>query len=126
MARYVDGFVVPVKKDRLDDYRKMAKVASKVWRELGAIEYLEAVADDVSVGKRTSFPRSVKLQDDEVVVFAFITYKSRAQRDKINKAVMEDPRMQAFVEAGAAAMPFDGKRMFWGGFKSLVEDGFAK
>ncbi len=123
MGRYVDGFVVPVKKDRLDEYKKLAKLASQVWRDHGALEYLEAVADDVDVGKRTSFPRSVKLKDDEVVIFAFITYKSRAQRDKVNKAVMADPRFADMLEN--KDLPMDGKRMFWGGFKGLVEAGFA-
>ncbi len=121
MSRYVDGFVLPVKKDRVDEYKKLAKLASKVWREYGALEYLEAVAVDAPYGKRTSFPRSVKLQDDEVVIFAFITYKSRAQRDKINKAVMADPRIASMIDT--KDMPMDGKRMFWGGFKSIVEAG---
>lgn len=119
MARYVDGFVTPVKKDRLDEYRKLARRAGKVWRDHGALEYVECVADDVAAGKRTSFPRSVKLKDDEVVVFSWITYKSRAQRDRILKKVMEDPRLADMMDP--AAMPFDGKRMFWGGFKPLVE-----
>ena len=119
MARYVDGFVTPVKKERLDEYRRLARRAGKVWREHGALEYVECVADDVAPGKRTSFPRSVKLQEDEVVVFSWITYKTRAQRDRILKKVMEDPRLADMMDP--TGMPFDAKRMFWGGFRSLVE-----
>ncbi len=119
MARYVDGFVVPVNKDRLDEYRRIARKAGKIWREYGALEYVECVADDVDPGKVTSFPRSVKLKPDEVVVFSWITYKTRAQRDRILKQVMEDPRVKDMVDPNN--MPFDGKRMFWGGFKTLVE-----
>ena len=115
---YVDGFVVPVPKSQLAAYRTMARKAGKVWREHGAIDYHECVADDVTVGKRTSFPRSVKLQPGEVVVFSYIVYKSRRDRDRINKAVMTDPRLQSMMDP--KKMPFDGKRMFWGGFKSLV------
>lgn len=119
MARYVEGFVIPVKKDRLEDYKKLARLASKIWMEYGAINYVETVADDVSWGKRTSFPRSVKLKEDEVVIFAYIGYKSRAQRDSIMKKVMADPRL-AHMEH-AKDLPFDAKRMIWGGFKTFVE-----
>ena len=115
---YVDGFVVPVPKAQLGAYRAMARKAGRVWREHGAIDYHECVADDVTVGKRTSFPRSVKLQAGEVVVFSYIVYKSRRDRDRINQAVMADPRLKSMMDP--KQMPFDGKRMFWGGFKSLV------
>lgn len=115
---YVDGFVAPVPKDRLDDYVKMARLARKVWLEYGALDYHEAVADDVAVGKLTSFPRSVKLKPDEVVVFAYIVYKSRKQRDSIMAKVMADPRM---ANMDPKTMPFDAKRMFYGGFKTLVK-----
>lgn len=115
---YVDGFVVAVPQARLDDYRRLARKAGKIWMEYGALEYHECVADDVEKGKLTSFPRSVKLKDDEVVVFAYIVYKSRAQRDKINKQVMADPRLAGM---DMKDMPFDGKRMIWGGFKTLVQ-----
>lgn len=119
MARYVDGFVTPVKKDRLQDYIKLARLSGKVWKEYGALEYVECVADDVSPGKRTSFPRSVKLKEDEVVVFSWVTYKSKAARDRILKQVMADPRL---AHMGVHAdLPFDAKRMFWGGFKSMVD-----
>jgi uncharacterized protein YbaA (DUF1428 family) len=116
---YVDGFVVPVPKKRLADYRRMAQKAGKVWRDHGALEYIECVADDVKPGKRTSFPQSVKLKPGETVIFAYIVYKSRAQRDRINAKVMKDPRLAKMMDP--KAMPFDGKRMFWGGFKTMVE-----
>jgi uncharacterized protein YbaA (DUF1428 family) len=115
---YVDGFVVPVPKGELAAYRAMARKAGKVWREHGAIDYHECVADDVAVGKRTSFPRAVKLKAGEVVVFSYIVYKSRRDRARINAAVMQDPRLKAMMDP--KNMPFDGKRMFWGGFKTLV------
>jgi uncharacterized protein YbaA (DUF1428 family) len=115
---YIDGFVVPVPRKHLADYRKMATKAGKIWREHGALEYRECVADDVKPGKVTSFPQAVKLKADEVVVFAWIVYKSRAQRDRINKKVMSDPRLAHMMDP--KALPFDGKRMFWGGFKPLV------
>ncbi|MBX2996704.1 MAG: DUF1428 domain-containing protein [Bdellovibrionaceae bacterium] len=118
MARYVDGFVLPVPKKNVEKYRKVAKLAAKVWKEHGALEYVEAQADDVKPGKWTSFPQSVKLKKDEVVFFSWITYKSRAHRDRVNKAVMADKRLQ---KMGPEMMPFDGKRMIYGGFKALVE-----
>lgn len=115
---YVDGFVLPVPKKKIGDYRKIAKLASKIWREHGALDYRECVADDAPVGKRTSFPRSVKQKPGETVVFAWITYKSRKQRDAINKKVMKDKRLAAFMDP--KKMPFDTRRMFWGGFKTIV------
>ncbi len=118
MARYVDGFVVPVPRTKLAAYRRMAQTAGRVWRDHGALEYIESVADDVKRGKRTSFPRSVKLKPNETVVFSYIVYKSRAQRDRINAKVMKDPRLIKMMDP--KAMPFDGKRMFWGGFKTFV------
>jgi len=117
MAFYVDGFVVPVPKKKLAAYRKLATLAGKVWMEHGAVSYIECVADDVSPGKVTSFPQAVKLKSDETVIFAWITYKSRKDRDRINAKVMKDPRMASPPKD----MPFDGMRMFWGGFKSMVE-----
>ena len=115
---YVDGFVVPVPKAQLAAYRTMARKAGKVWREHGALDYHECIADDVTVGKRTSFPQSVKLKPGEKVVFSWVVYKSRMDRDRVNAKAMKDPRMAAMMNPGA--MPFDGKRMFWGGFKVLV------
>jgi uncharacterized protein YbaA (DUF1428 family) len=118
MARYVDGYVLPLPKANLAAYRRMARSAGKVWREHGALEYVECIADDVKPGKSTSFPQAVKLKPDEVVVFAWITYPSRAARDRVNTKVMNDPRMAKMMKATPS---FDGKRMFWGGFKTLVE-----
>ena len=103
--RYVDGFVVPVPKRKLEAYRRMAQKAGKVWREHGALEYIEAIGDDVKPG--------------ETVVFSYIVYKSRAHRDRVNAKAMKDPRLKNMMDP--KAMPFDGKRMFWGGFKTLVE-----
>jgi uncharacterized protein YbaA (DUF1428 family) len=116
---YVDGFVVPVPKKSLDVYRRMARNAGKIWREHGALEFRECIADDVKVGKLTSFPRSVKLKPNETVVFSWITYKSRAHRDRVNARVMKDKRLAEMMDG--KAMPFDAKRMIYGGFKVLVE-----
>jgi uncharacterized protein YbaA (DUF1428 family) len=118
MGNYVDGFVVPVPKASLDAYRRMAEDAGKVWREYGALSFTECVADDVKPGEVTSFQQSVKLEPDETVMFAWITYKSREHRDRVNEQVMKDPRMAGI---DPKTMPFDGKRMIWGGFKVLVE-----
>jgi uncharacterized protein YbaA (DUF1428 family) len=116
---YVDGFIVAVPKKNLDAYVRMAKRSGKVWREHGALDYREWVADDVKVGKRTSFPRSVKLKPDETVVFSWITYKSRTHRDRVNKKVMADPRLKDMMNP--KTLPFDAKRMIYGGFESLVK-----
>jgi uncharacterized protein YbaA (DUF1428 family) len=116
---YVDGFVVPVPRDQLAAYRRLARKAGKVWREHGALHYIECVGDDVPPGKRTSFPQAVKLKRDEVVVFSWIVYRSRRDRDRINKAVMADPRLTGHMDP--ESLPFDAGRMFWGGFRPLVE-----
>ena len=116
---YVDGFVLPLPKKNVAAYKRMATLAGKVWRDHGALDYHECVADDISVGKRTSFPRSVKMKAGETVVFAWITYKSRKHRDTVNKKAMKDPRLAKFMDP--KKMPFDARRMFWGGFKTLVE-----
>jgi uncharacterized protein YbaA (DUF1428 family) len=116
---YVDGFIVPVPKKKLPAYKRMAQKAGKVWREHGALAFWECAADDVSVGKRTSFPRSVKLKPGETVVFSWIMYRSRAERDRINAKVMKDPRLAKMMNP--KAMPFDGKRMIYGGFKTIVK-----
>ena len=118
MAHYVDGFVVPVPKKNLDAYRRMARKAGKIWREYGALEYFECIADDVQPGKLTSFPQSVMLKPGETVMFSWIVYKSRRQRDSINAKVMADPRLKDMMDP--KKLPFDGKRMFWGGFKIFV------
>ena len=119
MAHYVDGFVVPVPKRNLDAYRKMAEQAGKLWMEQGALQYWECTGDDVKPGKVTSFPQSVQLKDDEIVVFSWIVYKSREHRDTVNAKVMDDPRMKKMMDPKNT--PFDGMRMFWGGFKTIVE-----
>jgi uncharacterized protein YbaA (DUF1428 family) len=117
--KYVDGFVLPVPKKKIAAYKRMAQTAGKVWREHGALDYIECIADDVKPGKLTSFPQSVKLKSGETVVFAYIVYKSRAHRDRVNAKVMKDPRLTNMMDP--KAMPFDAKRMIYGGFKTLVE-----
>lgn len=116
---YVDGFVLPVPKGNVAAYRRMSRKCGKIWKEYGALQYVECVADDVKPGKLTSFPQAVKLKPGEVVVFSWIVYKSRRQRDSVNAKVMKDPRLASMMDP--KAMPFDAKRMFWGGFKSIVE-----
>ncbi len=118
MARYVDGFVVPVPKRNVAEYRRIARKAGKIWREYGALEYRECVADDVKSGTYTSFPQSVKLEPGEVVWFSWIVFKSRRDRDRVNAKVMADPRLAAM---NAKGMPFDGKRMIYGGFEVQVD-----
>lgn len=115
---YVDGFVVPVPKRKLAAYRAMARKAGKVWREHGALAFTECVADDVKVGKRTSFPRSVKRKPGETVLFSWIVFRSRAHRDQVNAKVMKDKRLTAMMDV--KDMPFDAKRMIYGGFKTVV------
>ena len=116
---YVDGFVVPVPKRKLAAYRRMAQKAGKIWREHGALEYKECIADDVKWGKRTSFPRSVKLKGGETVWFSYIVYKSRQHRDRVMAKVMKDKRLAPMMDL--KALPFDAKRMIYGGFKILVD-----
>lgn len=111
---YVDGFVLAVPMAKLDAYRALAKTAGEVWMEHGALSYVEAFADDVPEGKLTSFRMAVKAEQDEVIVFSWVTYASRAARDEIMKKVMEDPRIEKHD------MPFDGKRMIFGGFKAEI------
>ena len=116
---YVDGFVTPVPKKKLAAYRAMSRRAGKVWRDHGALEFRECVADDVTWGKRTSFPRAVKQRPSETVFFSYIVYKSRADRDRVNAKVMKDKRLAKMMDP--KALPFDAKRMFWGGFKVMVD-----
>jgi uncharacterized protein YbaA (DUF1428 family) len=121
MAGYVDGFVMPLPKSNLDRYREIATTAGALWVEHGALDYKECVADDVKMGEVTSFPRSVKLEDDETVIFAWITSESREHRDEVNSKVMNDERMKALMDpAGDIA---DYKRMVYGGFEVLVDLG---
>jgi len=115
---YVDGFVVPVPKKNLKKYFGLAKLAGKVWKDHGALEYCECAADDVKPGKLTSFPQSVKLKKNETVIFSYVVYKSRAHRDRVLKKVMSDPRLAKMMNP--KTMPFDARRMFWGGFKTTV------
>lgn len=114
---YVDGFLVPVPKAKLGEYRRLARKYDALWIKYGALAAHECVADDVKPGKLTSFPQAVKLKAGEVVVFSWIVYKSRRQRDAVNKKVMADPLM---AQMDMKSMPFDGKRMVWGGFKEVV------
>lgn len=116
MADYVDGFVLPVPRKKVADYRRIAQKAGKIWMEHGALEYREFVADDVKPGKLTSFPQAVKLKADETVIFAWIVYKSRKHRDAVNAKVINDPRMQHSQDDH----DFDLKRMVYGGFTQIV------
>ena len=115
---YVDGFVLPVPKKNIKKYLVIARKAGRVWKDHGAIDYCEAVADDVKPGKWTSFPQSVKLKKNETVVFSYIVYKSRKHRDTVMKKVMSDKRLAKMMDP--KKMPFDGKRMIWGGFKAAI------
>jgi uncharacterized protein YbaA (DUF1428 family) len=114
---YVDGFVLAVPKARLEEYKEMARKAGAVWMEHGALAYVECTADDTPYGEVTSFPRAVQAAEDEIVIFAWVTYRSRRERDEILKKVMDDPRLQF----DSKDMPFDMKRMIYGGFEAFVE-----
>ena len=117
MARYVDGYVLPVPKRNIDAYRRIARKAGKIWREHGALEFRECVGDDLTVGIGLPFPATIKVKAGETVMFSWIVFKSRAHRDRVNAKVMKDPRI---ANMDAASMPFDGERMVYGGFKVLV------
>ena len=119
MARYVDGFLLPVPRKKLDAYRRIAQKAGRVWREHGAVEYRECVGDDLKVKMGVSFTRQIKLKPGELVVFSWIVYKSRAHRDRVNAKVMKDPRLATMMDP--KSMPFDIKRMAYGGFKIIVD-----
>lgn len=116
---YVDGFVIPVPKDKLEAYLNMARQCAVIWRDYGATEFRECVSDDVKPGQLTSFPQSVDLKENELVIFSWIIYPSRAVRDAANDKVMNDPRMAEFMKP--ENMPFDGKRMIYGGFEMVVD-----
>lgn len=118
MKRYVDEYVLPLPKDKVDDYRKLAELSGKLWREHGALQFTECIADDVKPGKVTSFPQSVELKAGETIVVGQIVFESRQHRDQVNDKVMKDPR---FTGMDPKRMPFDAKRMFWGGFETLVQ-----
>jgi uncharacterized protein YbaA (DUF1428 family) len=115
---YVDGFVLPVPKKNFARYRKMARLGRKVWMDHGALDYKECIADDVKRGKRTSFPRSVKLKPGETVWFSFIVYRNRRHRDRVNARAMKDQRLASMMDP--KKMPFDARRFFWGGFRVVV------
>lgn len=119
MPQYVDGFVVPVPKDKLAAYSRIARKAGKIWREHGALDYRECVGDDLDVEGMVTFPRLAKTKPGETVVFAYIVFKSRAHRDRVNAKVMKDPRMDC---GGPEGMPFDCRRMAYGGFKTFVSE----
>ncbi len=119
MTNYVDGFVIPVPKRNIAAYRRTARTAGKIWREHGALEYRECIADDVKPGKHTSFPQSVKLKANEVVWFSWVVYRSRTHRDQVNARAMKDPRLAPMMDP--KKMPFDGKRLIYGGFKVVVD-----
>ena len=116
---YVDGFIVPVPKANIERYREVATKCGQIWREHGALQFRECIADDVKPGKLTSFPQSVILEENETVMFSYIVYESRAKRDEVNDKVMKDPRMAEMMTP--EGMPFDGKRMIFGGFDILVD-----
>ncbi|MEJ8809596.1 DUF1428 domain-containing protein [Variovorax ureilyticus] len=116
---YVDGYVLPVPKNSIEKYKELAQRAAAIWREHGALEYRECIADDVKSGEVTSFPQSVLLKDGETVVFSYIVFESRDHRDEVNAKVMSDPRLADMMDT--KNLPFDAKRMFWGGFEVLVE-----
>lgn len=117
--RYVDGYVLPVPKKNLKAYRRIAQKAGKLWRAHGALEYIESAGDDLKIKFGTPFPKMMKLKSGETVVFAYIVYKSKTQRDRVNAKVMKDPRMARMMKDGP--MPFDVKRMVYGGFNILVD-----
>lgn len=119
MAHYIDGFVIPVPRKKIPAYRRMAQAAGKIWREHGALDYKECVGDDLNIKFGLPFPRGIKTRPGETVVFSFIVYKSRAHRDSVNKKVMADPRINDLC--APQDMPFDCKRMLFGGFKAIVE-----
>lgn len=111
---YVDGFVIPVHKDNIEAYRAQARKAGEIWKEFGALDFVECIGDDVPYGELTSFPRAVRAQDDEIVVFSWIVYRNKAERDAINAKVMADERLKG-------DMPFDGKRLIFGGFEMWLK-----
>jgi len=117
MSSYTDVYVIPVPTDKLDDYRKLAALSAQVWREHGALSYVEVVADDVKIGQWTSFPQAVSQKPGETIVVAIVTFRSRAHRDEVNGKAMSDARMTGY---DVKSIPFDGKRMFFGGFAPFV------
>lgn len=121
MAIYVDGFVIPVPKKKLAAYKKMARLGCKVWMDHGALDYHECVGDDLNIKGMPSFLKGIKAKPSETVCFSWITYKSRAHRDRVNAKVMTDPRILKMMKMDPKDHPFDMKRMLYGGFKSIVD-----
>lgn len=119
MPHYVDGFVIPLSKKNVGDYRRMAQKAGKVWRDHGALEFRECVGDDLDIKMGKPFTRGIKTKSAETVLFSYIVFKSRAHRDRVNARVLKDPRIAKMM--GAKPVPFDVKRMLYGGFKTIVE-----
>lgn len=118
MSRYIDGFVIPIPKDKIDDYQRLAETAGKLWKEHGALDYWECLGDDLEVKDMVSFPQLANIGADETVVFSWIVYASREQRDQVNARIMADPRIKQMCDPDKP--PFDCKRMAYGGFKVLV------
>ena len=119
MAHYIDGYVIPIPKKNINAYRRLAQKAMKVWRDHGALEFRECVGDDLNIKMGLPFPRGIKIRPGDTVLFSYIVYKSRAHRDRVNARVMKDPRLANMMDP--KAMPFDVKRMMYGGFKTIVE-----
>lgn len=119
MERYVDGFLIPIAKDKVSKYKETAQKASEIWKELGALEYYECVGDDLDIEEMVSFKKAANASEEETVIFSWIIYESREQRDRVNEAVMDDPRMKEMMESGDSEL-FDYRRMAYGGFKTLV------
>lgn len=119
MSTYVDGFVLPISRDKLDEYRELAEVAAIVWKEHGALAYRECLADDMDAPGMLPFPQLANVQEDEVVIFAWIAFESREHRDDVNAKVMADPRLKGLMDP--ANMPFDCSRMAYGGFRTIVQ-----
>ena len=122
MSKYVDGFVLPIKRDQLDRYEEIASGAGKIWMDHGALAYMECVGDDLQVEEMTPFPSMAKASSEETVIFSWIVFKSKEHRDEVNEAVMADPRMEALMPEDSSE-PFDYKRMAYGGFRTLVDFG---
>jgi len=119
MSHYVDVIVIPVPRAKLDEYKRLSPEWGKAHLRHGALSFWDNIGDDVQPGKATSFPQSVQLKDDEVVAVSWVVYRSREERDRVGKAVMDDPQLKAMMDP--SKMPFDGKRMFWGGFNTVIE-----
>ncbi|AKB12224.1 hypothetical protein MTHERMMSTA1_13600 [Methanosarcina thermophila MST-A1] len=119
MERYVDGFLLPIAKDKVNEYREMAQKSGEIWRELGALEYYECVGDDLDVEDMVSFKKAANASEDETVIFSWVVFESKEHRDRVNEALMSDPRIKEMMESGVEP-PFDYRRMAYGGFKTLV------